>query len=104
MAGTPASGSGEWKPDHGPLANFAATVPTMFAATGYKLLKTGFHFTGEQWAVLALGSAISFAVAYAVIAAFMNYIRARSFEPFGYYRIALGAVVLCAAWMGWIGA
>jgi undecaprenyl-diphosphatase len=76
----------------------------MFAATGYKLMQSGFHFSAEQWALLGIGSAVSFAVAYAVIAVFMGYIRARSFEPFGYYRIALGAVVLAAAWMGWIAA
>lgn len=84
--------------------SFFLAIPTMFAATGYKLIQDGIGFTGEQWGLLALGSAVSFVVAYAVIAGFMGYIRARSFEPFGYYRIALGALVLAAAWMGWIGA
>ncbi len=84
--------------------SFFLAIPTMFAATGYKLMQGGLDFTGERWALIGLGSAISFAVAYAVIAVFMGYIRARSFEPFGYYRITLGALVLAAAWMGWIAA
>ncbi len=83
--------------------SFFLAIPTMFAATGYKMFKQGFAFTGEQWALLAVGSAVSFAVAYAVIAAFMGFLRHRSFEAFGYYRIALGALVLLAAWLGWIG-
>jgi undecaprenyl-diphosphatase len=83
--------------------SFFLAIPTMFAATGYKMLKQGFAFTGEQWALLGVGSIVSFAVAYAVIAAFMGFIRKRSFEVFGYYRIALGGFVLIAAWLGWIG-
>jgi len=82
--------------------SFFLAIPTMFAATGYKMLKQGFSFSSEQWALLALGSVVSFVVAFAVIAAFMGFIRHRSFEAFGYYRIALGALVLLAAWQGWI--
>lgn len=83
--------------------SFFLAIPTMFAATGYKMMKQGLSFTGEQWALLAVGSIVSFIVAYAVIAAFMGFIQKRSFEVFGYYRIALGALVLVAAWLGWIG-
>ncbi len=83
--------------------SFFLAVPTMIAASGYKIFTQGLEFSGEQWALLAVGSAVSFAVAYAVIVAFMGYVRRHSFESFGYYRIALGAFVLLAAWMGWIG-
>lgn len=83
--------------------SFFLAIPTMFAATGYKMMKQGFSFTGEQWGLLATGSVVSFLVAYAVIAAFMGYVRKHSFEVFGYYRIALGALVLLAAWLGLIG-
>lgn len=82
--------------------SFFLAIPTMVAATGYKMLKQGLSFTGEQWALLGVGSVVSFLVAYAVIAAFMGYIRNRSFELFGYYRIVLGAFVLLAAWLGWL--
>lgn len=82
--------------------SFFLAIPTMVAATGYKVMSQGLSFTGDQWALLAVGSIVSFAVAYAVIAAFMGYIKKRSFEAFGYYRIVLGALVLLAAWLGWI--
>lgn len=74
--------------------SFFLAIPTMLGATSLKLLKNGFDFTAQQWALLALGSIVSFLVAYAVVAAFMAYIRTRSFSPFGYYRIALGILVL----------
>jgi len=83
--------------------SFFLAIPTMVAATGYSLLKSGLSFSGEQWAVLAVGSVTSFVVAYAVIAAFMSYVRSRSFAPFGYYRIALALVVFAAWGLGWIG-
>jgi len=74
--------------------SFFLAMPTMFGATAFEILKNGLHFTGEQWAVVAVGSVVSFAVAYAVVAAFMNYIRRHDFKPFGYYRIVLGVLVL----------
>lgn len=74
--------------------SFFLAIPTMLGATALKVLKGGLHFTGEQWALLALGSIISFVVAYAVIAVFMNFIKRHTFEPFAWYRIALGALVL----------
>jgi undecaprenyl-diphosphatase len=73
--------------------SFFLAIPTMFGATAFEVLKNGLHFTGEQWAVLGVGSIVSFAVAYVVITGFMNYIRRHDFRPFGYYRIVLGILV-----------
>jgi undecaprenyl-diphosphatase len=50
--------------------------------------------TAHQSLVLALGFVVSFVVALAVIAFFMNYIRKHDFKLFGYYRIILGIFVL----------
>lgn len=74
--------------------SFFLAIPTMLGATTLKILKGGASFTGREWALLGLGSVVSFVVAYAVVAAFMNYIRKRDFQPFGYYRVALGLAVL----------
>jgi undecaprenyl-diphosphatase len=41
-----------------------------------------------------VGLGVSFLVAWAVIATFLKYLRRRGLEPFGWYRIALGAFVL----------
>ncbi len=74
--------------------SFFLAIPTMLGATALKVLKHGMQFSSHEWALLAVGSVVSFAVAYVVIAAFMRYIQTRSFIPFGWYRIALGIVVV----------
>lgn len=74
--------------------SFFLAIPTMFAATSYSLLKTGFALTLQQSQVLFTGFLVSFLVALAVIAVFMNYITRKDFKPFGYYRIILGTLVL----------
>ena len=74
--------------------SFFLAIPTMLGATAFTLMKSGLQFNGHQWGLLGVGSVVSFLVAYAVIAAFMRWIRTRSFAAFGYYRIALGALVL----------
>jgi undecaprenyl-diphosphatase len=74
--------------------SFFLAIPAMFAACGYSLLKHRSHLTGEQWMLLAVGTLVSFLVAWVVIAGFMSFIRKRSFMPFAVYRIALSAFVL----------
>jgi undecaprenyl-diphosphatase len=87
--------------------SFFLSIPTMVAATGYDLFKSFHHkpsaadigvapHTGQEWMVLAIGFLVSFIVAYAVVAWFMNWVRKRGFVPFAVYRIALGIVVF--AW------
>ena len=78
--------------------SFFLAIPTMLGATALKLLKNGLIFTGVQWGALAVGSVVSFVVAYAVVAFLMRYIQRHDFKVFGYYRIVLGAIVLLLAW------
>ena len=70
------------------------TIPAMAAASGYSLLKGAGGMNGGQMTLLLVGTLVSFLVAWAVIALFMEYIRKHTFTPFGIYRIALGIVVL----------
>jgi len=74
--------------------SFFLAIPTMCAASAYSMLKTGGELTAHQVAVLAVGFLVSFVVALLVIAGFMRFITKRDFKPFGYYRIALGIIVL----------
>lgn len=73
--------------------SFFLAIPTMLGATTLKLIKNGLSFSSGQWAVLAVGSAVSFLVAYAAVAFLMTYIRNHDFRAFGYYRIALGLAI-----------
>ncbi|MBL7977961.1 MAG: undecaprenyl-diphosphate phosphatase [Bacteroidetes Order II. Incertae sedis bacterium] len=77
--------------------SFFLAIPTMAAASGYaflKLLKSGVTMGGFEYLVLGVGFIVSFLVAYAVIAFLMRYITRHDFQSFGYYRIALGFLVL----------
>jgi undecaprenyl-diphosphatase len=76
--------------------SFLLGLPTLGAATlyeGYKARHELLHGGGLE---LAIGLAVSFGVAWAVIAGFLRYLKSRGLEPFGWYRIILGAVV---AWI-----
>ena len=74
--------------------SFFLAIPTMVGATTLKVVKAGFNYTPEQWALLALGSALSFITAWFVIAALMRYIQKHNFVLFGIYRIILAIIVL----------
>ena len=77
--------------------SFFLAVPTMLGASGLKLLKyllEGLRPSGTEIAVLITGCVVSFLVSLLVIRALMDFVRKRSFAPFGIYRIALGAAVL----------
>lgn len=74
--------------------SFFLAVPTLIGASGYKLLRSGLVLEGPQTTALVVGTLVSFAVAYLVIAAFMSYIKRHSFKVFAYYRLVLGVLVL----------
>ena len=86
-----------------PLAveySFLLSIPTMFAASAYSLLKNGMHLTGAEWIATAVGFLTSFIVSWVVIAFLLSYIRKKDFRIFGWYRIALAIVLI--AWKLWI--
>lgn len=74
--------------------SFFLALPTMFAATGYTFVQSVHLFNAHDALTLALGTAVSFLTAWAVIAAFLSYVKRRSLRAFGYYRIVLGATIL----------
>lgn len=73
---------------------FFLAVPTMLGASAFKLMKFGFGFSGAELVTLAVGMIIAFAVSLATIRFLMSYIQKHDFKAFGWYRIALGIVVL----------
>jgi len=88
--------------DHAASAEFSffLSIPTMFAATFYSLSKTWSQLSRDDLTVFAVGLVVSLIVAWLVIAAFMAFIRKHSFEVFGWYRLAFGALLLVAGWRG----
>ena len=66
----------------------------MLAATGYKFVQSYHLFNTQDLLALGLGLAVSFLVAWAVIAAFLTYVKRHTLKVFGYYRIILGTIIL----------
>lgn len=76
---------------------FFLAIPVMFGASFLKLLKFGFHFTGQEFGLLMLGCIVSFGVSVVAIKFLMGYIKKHDFKVFGYYRIILGAVIIVSS-------
>ena len=75
---------------------FLVGIPTMYAATGYELLRVLSHGTAahEDWTALAIGFAVSLLVAFVAVKWLLGYIVGHRFTPFALYRIALGIALL----------
>ncbi len=83
--------------------SFFLAVPTMLAATGYKLLKyskDAGSFTSEEIKLLAVGNVVAFIVAIIAIKFFINFVKKYGFKVWGIYRIVVGVVLLLLIWRG----
>jgi undecaprenyl-diphosphatase len=83
--------------------SFFLAVPTMLAATGYKLLKfytTNGGFTGDQLFILGIGNLVAFAVAIVAIRFFISILKKHGFRIWGIYRITLGILLLLLMYQG----
>ncbi|MDI9859446.1 MULTISPECIES: undecaprenyl-diphosphate phosphatase [Flectobacillus] len=77
--------------------SFFLAVPTMAAATGYKLLKfikEEGAITSEQVKLLAIGNVVAFFVAVLAIKFFISILNKYGFKYFGIYRIIVGLTIL----------
>lgn len=73
---------------------FFLAIPVMFGASLLKVVKFGLDFTSTELSLLLVGTVVSFAVSLFVLRFLMNYVKKHDFKVFGWYRIALGLVVL----------
>jgi undecaprenyl-diphosphatase len=83
--------------------SFFLAVPTMFAATVYKMFnyyREGGSFGGDEVVLLIIGNIVAFAVAMLAIKSFINFLTRHGFRLFGYYRILLGIVILVLFYFG----
>lgn len=74
--------------------SFFLAVPTMAAASGYKLLKTYKLLQPADYQTLLIGNAIAFVVGLLAIRGFVGFLTKYGFKAFGYYRIAVGLLLL----------
>lgn len=77
--------------------SFLLAIPTMFAASGYDLLKERDNIHNDDVIMLLLGMGVAFLVAILAVKAFVGFLTRYGFTYFGYYRIVLGVVFLAYA-------
>jgi undecaprenyl-diphosphatase len=85
--------------------SFFLAVPTMAAATGYKLLKyykLKGGFSSEEIKILAVGNIVAFIVAMLAIKFFISFLKKYGFRVWGIYRIILGIVLLILIYKGYL--
>ena len=78
---------------------FILAIPTMVGTSAYKILGfivKGATITAPEIGYLLIGCAVAFIVSMLTVKALMNFVKKHTFAPFGWYRIALGAVVIGA--------
>jgi undecaprenyl-diphosphatase len=80
--------------------SFFLAVPTMFAATAYKMLKGYEAINIDNIGVLIFGNVIGFIVALFAIKSFISYLTKHGFAIFGYYRIVVGVLILVLYFFG----
>ncbi|HAG16195.1 MAG TPA: undecaprenyl-diphosphate phosphatase [Bacteroidales bacterium] len=85
--------------------SFFLAVPTMAAASAYKLLKLfsepgGVQMLSDNLFILLVGNIVAFIVAMAAIKFFIGFLTKYGFKAFGYYRIVLGLALLVLLYLG----
>jgi len=80
--------------------SFFLAIPTLGAASLYKLLKVAPLLSAADTMVFAVGFFVSLIVAWVVIAVFMSFIKRHSFAVFAWYRIIFGLAILLMIWLG----
>jgi undecaprenyl-diphosphatase len=74
--------------------SFFLSIPTLTAASLYKLLSIAKELSSNDIIIFAVGFFVSLVVAWVVIAGFMAFIKRRSFAVFAWYRIVFGFAIL----------
>ena len=85
--------------------SFFLAVPTMFAATAYKVFKLikdgGTEIIMDNMSTLVVGNVVAFIVALLAIKFFISFVTKYGFKAFGWYRIVVGGAILVMLMMGY---
>ena len=73
---------------------FFLAIPVMFGASALKMVKFGLHYSGVEIIIMLVGMITAFIVSIFSIKFLLRYIKTNDFKAFGWYRIALGIIVL----------
>jgi undecaprenyl-diphosphatase len=86
---------------------FLVGIPTMYAASGYELLKSIKaakieNAPPENWTLLGIAFVVSLVVAFVSVKWLLGYIRSNRFTAFAIYRIILGVALFGMLGLGWV--
>ncbi|HSV94434.1 MAG TPA: undecaprenyl-diphosphatase UppP [Spirochaetia bacterium] len=73
--------------------SFLLAIPTMIAASGYDLLKTGLSFSTQEYILLGIGSIFSFLSSMIAIKSFTSFVAKHNFTVFAIYRIVFAMIL-----------
>ena len=82
--------------------SFFLAIPTLFAATGYEMLKNRDLLIAHDLPAFGVGFAAAFVSAFVCVRWLIRYVSHHDFIPFVWYRILFGAVILTTAYAGWV--
>lgn len=82
--------------------SFFLAVPTMVAATGYKLYKAREFLNLDDIALFAVGFVMAFFAGLLAVRTLVRYVSNHSFAVFGWYRIVFGGLILASWYFGWV--
>jgi len=80
--------------------SFFLAIPTLFAATGYELVKSHDLLAARDLPAFGVGFVAAFIAAFACVRWLIRYVSHHDFIPFAWYRIAFGALILATAYAG----
>lgn len=84
--------------------SFFLAVPTMFAATVYKMYKLfkdgGTAIVMDNLSTLVIGNVVAFVVALLAIKFFISFVTKYGFAAFGWYRIVVGLIIIICTLCG----
>jgi undecaprenyl-diphosphatase len=80
--------------------SFFLAIPTLFAATGYEVMKNGQLLVARDLPAFGVGFVAAFVSAFLCVRWLIRYVSHHDFIPFAWYRIAFGALILATAYAG----
>jgi len=80
--------------------SFFLAIPTLFAATGYEILKGSEHLFARDLPAFGVGFVAAFVSAFLCVRWLIRYVSHHDFIPFAWYRLVFGALVLITAYTG----
>lgn len=73
---------------------FFLAIPVMLGASLLRIYNNGLGFTAAEWIYLGTGTVVAFVVSILAIKFLLNFIKRNDFTAFGWYRIAIGLIII----------